>query len=153
VFHIFLWKLNDIRNKAFYEIIILFVKILNQKKSKNRMRKIYHLSSCSTCQRIIKELGGLEDFEMQNIKEEKIKAKQIDEMKKMAGSYEALFSRRSMKYRPMGLHEKEISEKEYRKLILEEYTFLKRPVIIIDDEIFVGNAKKVVAAAKEKIGL
>ena len=117
------------------------------------MRKIYHLSSCSTCQRIIKELGGLEDFQMQNIKEEKIKAKQIDEMKKMAGSYEALFSRRSMKYRPMGLHEKEISEKEYRKLILEEYTFLKRPVIIIDDEIFVGNAKKIVAAAKEKLGL
>ena len=117
------------------------------------MRKIYHLSSCSTCQRIIKELGGLEDFEMQNIKAEKIKAKQIDEMKKMAGSYESLFSRRSMKYRPMGLHEKEISEKEYRQLILEEYTFLKRPVIIIDDEIFVGNAKKVVAAAKEKLGL
>ena len=117
------------------------------------MRKIYHLSSCLTCQRIIKELGGLEDFQMQNIKEEKIKAKQIDEMKKMAGSYEALFSRRSMKYRPMGLHEKEISEKEYRKLILEEYTFLKRPVIIIDDEIFVGNAKKIVAAAKEKLGL
>lgn len=117
------------------------------------MRKIYHLSTCSTCQRIIKELGGLEGFEMQNIKEEKIKAKQIDEMKKMTGSYESLFSRRSMKYRPMGLHEKEISEKEYRKLILEEYSFLKRPVIFIDDEIFVGNAKKVVAAAKEKLGL
>ncbi|MFK7774870.1 MAG: arsenate reductase family protein [Saprospiraceae bacterium] len=117
------------------------------------MRKIYHLSTCSTCQRIIKELGGLEGFEMQNIKEEKIKAKQIDEMKKMAGSYESLFSRRSMKFRPMGLHEKEISEKEYRQLILEEYSFLKRPVIFIDDEIFVGNAKKVVAAAKEKLGL
>lgn len=117
------------------------------------MRKVYHLSSCSTCQRIIKELDGLKDFEMQNIKAEKIKAKQLDEMKKMAGSYESLFSRRSMKYRPMGLHEKDISEKEYRKLILEEYTFLKRPVIIIDDEIFVGNAKKVVAAAKEKLGL
>lgn len=117
------------------------------------MRKIYHLSSCSTCQRIIKELGGLEGFEMQNIKEEKITAKQIDEMKKMAGSYEALFSRRSMKFRPMGLHEKEISEKEYRQLILEEYTFLKRPVIFINDEIFVGNAKKVVAAAKEKLEL
>ena len=74
-------------------------------------------------------------------------------MKKLAGSYESLFSRRSMKYRPMGLHAKEISEKEYRQLILEEYSFLKRPVIFIDDEIFVGNAKKVVAAAKEKLGL
>lgn len=117
------------------------------------MRKIYHLSTCNTCQRIIKELGGPEGFEVQNIKVEKITAKQIDEMKKLAGSYESLFSRRSMKYRPMGLHEKEISEKEYRQLILEEYSFLKRPVIFIDDEIFVGNAKKVVAAAKEKLGL
>ena len=117
------------------------------------MRKIYHLSTCSTCKRIIKELGGLEGFEMQNIKEEKITSKQVDEMKKMAGTYESLFSRRSMKFRPMGLHEKEISEKEYRQLILEEYSFLKRPVIFIDDEIFVGNAKKVIAAAKEKLGL
>jgi len=117
------------------------------------MRKIYQLSTCNTCQRIIKELGGAEGFEIQNIKIEKITAKQIDEMKKMTGSYESLFSRRSMKYRPMGLHEKEISENEYRELILKEYSFLKRPVIFIDNEIFVGNAKKVVAAAKEKLGL
>jgi len=116
------------------------------------MRKIYHLGNCNTCQRIIKELGGLEDFENQNIKEEKIKASQLDEMKKMTGSYESLFSRRAMKYRAMGLHEKELNEKDYRKLILEEYTFLKRPVIFIDDEIFVGNSKKVVQAAKSKLG-
>ena len=117
------------------------------------MRKIYQLSTCNTCQRIIKELDGAEGFEIQNIKTEKITAKQIDEMKKMTGSYESLFSRRSMKYRPMGLHEKEISEDEYRELILKEYSFLKRPVIFIDNEIFVGNAKKVVAEAKEKLGL
>lgn len=117
------------------------------------MRKIYHLANCSTCQRIIKELGGLEDFEQQNIKEEKIKANQIDEMKKKTGSYESLFSRRAMKYRAMGLHEKELNEKDYKKLILEEYTFLKRPVIFIDDEIFVGNTKKTVQAAKDKLGI
>jgi len=116
------------------------------------MRKIYHLATCNTCQRIIKELGGLDDFENQNIKEEKITASQLDEMKKHSGSYESLFSRRAMKYRGMGLHEKTLTEKDYRKLILEEYTFLKRPVIFIDDEIFVGNAKKVVQAAKEKLG-
>jgi len=117
------------------------------------MRKIYHLASCSTCQRIIKELGGLEDFETQNIKEEKIKASQLDDMKKQSGSYESLFSRRAMKYRGMGLHEKKLTEKDYRKLILEEYTFLKRPVIFIDDEVFVGNAKKTVQAAKTKLGI
>jgi len=116
------------------------------------MRKIYHLASCSTCQRIIKELGGLDDFEKQNIKEEKIKATELDEMKKQSGSYESLFSRRAMKYRGMGLHEKTLTENDYRKLILEEYTFLKRPVIFIDDELFVGNSKKTVQAAKEKLG-
>ncbi|MEM6965270.1 MAG: ArsC/Spx/MgsR family protein [Bacteroidota bacterium] len=117
------------------------------------MRKIYHLASCSTCQRIIKELGGLEGFDMQNIKEESITPEQVDAMQAMTGSYESLFSRRAMKYRAMGLHEKELSEEDYRKLITEEYTFLKRPVIFIDDEIFVGNTKKVVAAAKKKLGL
>jgi len=115
------------------------------------MRKIYYLASCSTCQRIIKELGGLSDFEMQNIKEEKMTTKQVDQMAKMAGSYESIFSRRAMKYRGLGLNEMKLEEKDYRKYIIEEYTFLKRPVLIIGDEIFVGNSKKVVAAAKAKL--
>ena len=115
------------------------------------MKKIYHLSTCSTCARIIKELNNGEGFELQNIKEEKITVDQIDEMAKMVGSYEALFSRRAMKYRALGLQNKELSEKDYRNYILEEYTFLKRPVIIIDDQIFVGNAKKTVESAKEQL--
>jgi arsenate reductase len=72
-------------------------------------------------------------------------------MKEMAGSYESLFSRRAMKYRGMGLNEMTLTEADYKKYILEEYTFLKRPVIIIEDKIFVGNSKKVVAAAKEAL--
>ena len=116
------------------------------------MKKIYHLSSCSTCQRIIGELGGGEGFELQNIKEESITPEQLEEMRAKVGSYEALFSRRAMKFRARGLHERQLSETDYRDLILEEYTFLKRPVIFIDDEIFVGNSKKVVAAAVAKLG-
>jgi len=116
------------------------------------MKKIYYLNSCSTCQRIIKDLGGLEDFEHQNIREDKMTEAQIDQMKELSGSYESLFSRRAMKYRGMGLNEMELKEEDYRKYILEEDTFLKRPVLIIEDEIFVGNSKKVVAAAKQKIG-
>ncbi len=115
------------------------------------MRKIYHLSSCNTCQRIIGELGGGKGFELQDINTDRITPQQIDEMKALAGSYESLFSRRAMKYRSMGLHEQDLSEEDYRRLILEEYTFLKRPVILIDGEIFVGNSKKVVAAAKSKL--
>ena len=117
------------------------------------MRKIFHLSNCNTCQRIIHELNNGEGFELQNIKENKVTASQLDHMQKMVGSYEALFSRRAMKYRSLGLNEMQLDEKDYRKYILEEYTFLKRPVIIIEEEIFVGNSKKIVAAAKEKLEL
>ncbi len=117
------------------------------------MRKIYHLSSCSTCQRIIKELGLTEKgFLFQDIKTDNISAKQLDEVKKKVGSYEAIFSRRAMKFRSMGLHEMTLSETDFRKHILEEYTFLKRPVIWVDDEVFVGNTKKTIAAVAEKLG-
>lgn len=117
------------------------------------MKKIYHLSTCKTCQKIIAELNGGEGFELQDIKTEKITAEQLEQMYAMAGSYEALFSRRAMKYRSLGLNEKELQEDDYRHWILEEYTFLKRPVIMVDDEIFIGNAKKQVQGAKEKAGL
>jgi arsenate reductase len=116
------------------------------------MKKVYHLGNCGTNQRIIKEWGNkLKGFEMQDIKLEPITAAQIDEMKKLAGSYEALFSRVAMKYRSMGLNEMKLTEKDYRKYILEEYTFLKRPVMVNDDRNLSGNAAKVVAEAKASL--
>jgi arsenate reductase len=116
------------------------------------MRKIYHLSTCDTCQRIIKELGLKErGFEFQDIKTNNISADQLDAVKEKVGSYEALFSKRAMKFRSMGLNEMKLTEQDYRKYILEEYTFLKRPVIWVGDDVFVGNAKKTVEAAKAAI--
>ena len=113
------------------------------------MRKIYYLSTCDTCQRIFKELQPLEDVLLQDIKTEPVTATHLEKMKQMAGSYEALFSKRARLYRDKGVHEKQLSETDYKNLILEHYTFLKRPVILADDQIFMGNSKKVVAAAKE----
>ena len=115
------------------------------------MTKVYHLSTCDTCQRILKELQPLDDFILQDIKTEAITDAQVDEMKKLSGSYEALFSKRARLYRQKGLHEQELSETDYKNLILEHYTFLKRPVTIFNEQIFIGNSKKVVAAAKEAI--
>ncbi len=112
------------------------------------MKKIYHLGTCSTCVRIIKELNPSSEVILQDIKTEPMTESQVDEMAKMAGSYEALFSRRAMKYKSMGLKDKSLSEQDYKQLILEEYTFLKRPVIIVGDKIFVGNGKKEVEGAK-----
>ncbi|MBL7762575.1 MAG: arsenate reductase [Chitinophagaceae bacterium] len=114
------------------------------------MKKMYHLGNCTTCQAIIKETAiDKKGFTMQDIKFEKITPAQLEEMKKMAGSYEALFSRRAMKYKELGLKDKKLDEKDYRKFILDEYTFLKRPVVIMNDKIFIGSEKKNVAALKK----
>lgn len=117
------------------------------------MKKIYHLSNCKTCQKVIAELNNGEGFVLQDIKSEKITPEQLAEMRAMAGAYEALFSRKAMKYRSMGLHERELTEEDYRQLILEEYTFLKRPVVIVEDELFAGSTKATLAATKAKAGI
>ena len=114
------------------------------------MRKAFHLSSCNTCQKILKETDAATVCELQDIKLQNIQAKDLDWLASKVGSYEALFSRKALKFRAMGLHEMTLTEGDYRRLILEEYTFLKRPVFIIDDAVFVGNLAKTVQAAKEK---
>lgn len=113
--------------------------------------KIYHLSTCNTCQRIVKELHPLQGIALQDIKTDAITEKQLQEMRDLAGSYEALFSKRARLYRQKGLHEKELSEADYKNLLLEHYTFLKRPVIMADGQIFIGNSKKTVAAARQTL--
>lgn len=116
------------------------------------MRKIYYLSTCSTCARIMKELKiTSKNFTLQDIKTEKITAKQLDELQKLSGTYESLFSRIALKYRALGLNDKKLTEKDYKKYILEEYTFLKRPVILIDNQIFIGNSKSVIAQASKAL--
>jgi arsenate reductase len=116
-----------------------------------RMKKMYHLGNCTTCQRIIKEAGIVQKgFSMQDIKADRITGEQLDQMKSLAGNYEALFSRRAIKYKEMGLKNKKLTEKDYRHLILDEYTFLKRPVTINGKKIFIGNDKKTLQALKKE---
>ena len=98
------------------------------------------------------ELGNfLSDFEKQDIKADQMTLEQIDAMKNRSGSYESLFSRRSMKFRSMNLADKSLGEEDYRKLIHQEYTFLKRPVFVVEDQIFIGNSKKVAEELKDTL--
>ena len=115
------------------------------------MQKIYYLSSCDTCKRILKELQPLDGFLIQDIKTEAITNTQLDEMKNLSGSFESLFSKRARLYKERGLGKQPLAEDDFRKLILEHYTFLKRPVILFHDKIFIGNSKKVIEAAKETL--
>ncbi len=111
------------------------------------MKKIYHLSNCNTCQKIISQINPSEETILQDIKIENIDATTLDWLKDKVGSYEALFSKRAIKYRSLGLNEMNLTEEDYRNYILEEYTFLKRPFMINGENVFIGNAKKDVEAA------
>jgi len=105
------------------------------------MKKIYFLKTCDTCKRILRSIP-LNGFTLQDIKSDPITNQQLKEMKELAGNYESLFSRRAKKYKAMDLKNQTLTEIDYKQLILDEYTFLKRPVIIIEDKIFIGSSQK-----------
>ena len=113
------------------------------------MKKVYYLETCTTCKRILSEVNT-DGFEMREIKSKPIAKTELDEMYKLADTYESLFNKRARLYRSEGLADKNLSEEDYKNYLLEEYTFLKRPVFIIGDEIFIGNSKKTVEAVKAK---
>ncbi|MFT5999647.1 MAG: arsenate reductase [Neolewinella sp.] len=117
------------------------------------MAKMYQLSTCSSCKRIISELGEQPALEIVNIKTDPITGEQLDEMAKLAGSYEKLFSRHARKYRAQELNKKELTEADYRELILKEYTFLKRPVTIVGDQVFIGKQERAVEALKAALAV
>jgi len=114
------------------------------------MKKVYYLSTCSTCKRIINDLQlKSKNFDFQNIKTNKITSEQLEQMHELAGSYESLFSKRSMQFKARNLGDKSLTEQDYKSLILDEYTFFKRPVAIVDGQIFIGNSKKNVELLRE----
>ncbi len=115
------------------------------------MKKIYFLKTCDTCKRIINSINT-DGFILQDIKTDPITVKQIEEMCALSGTYEALFSRRAKKYKAMDLKNQFLSETDLKQLILDEYTFLKRPVIIFNDMIFIGNSKNNIEALIHNLG-
>ena len=113
------------------------------------MKKIYHLSTCDTCRRILRELNPSEDFELQDIKKNPLTLEDLDSLVALSGSYEALFNKRARLYKERDLKNKDLTEEDFKNLLLEHYTFLKRPVILSGNEVFIGNSKKTVEAAKK----
>jgi arsenate reductase len=112
------------------------------------MKKIFYLRTCNTCLRILKELNLNSDFTYQDIKANPITVEQLEQLKKLAGSYEVLFSKRAKLYKEMDLKNQDLTERDFKHHILEHYTFLSRPVLIIDNQIFIGSSKKTVDNAK-----
>ena len=103
---------------------------------------IYYLASCDTCRKIIKSLPKEHDFKFHDIKQDPITVAELEKMRELSGSYEALFSKKAQLYKSMDLKNKSLTEEDYKKYILEHYTFLSRPVFIIKDKIYIGNTQQ-----------
>jgi len=104
--------------------------------------KIYYLASCDTCRKIIKSLPNSDRLQFHDIRQNPITEQELEEMYQLSGSYEALFSKKAQLYKSMDLKNKALTEVDYKKYLLEHYTFLSRPVFIIDDKIYIGNGQK-----------
>ncbi|RYG43364.1 MAG: arsenate reductase [Chitinophagaceae bacterium] len=102
------------------------------------MDTVYYLPGCDTCRKILASLPP-HSLEMRDIKKQPLTALEVDALKALSGSYEALFSRQSQQYKALGLKDKQLSESDYRQHLLEHYTFLKRPVFVIGKQIYIGN--------------
>jgi arsenate reductase (glutaredoxin) len=115
------------------------------------MNKIYHLSTCDTCRKIL-SLLNTDKVTLINLREKNINQEDLDLMKKQMGSYEALFNKRAQKLKLMPEDEKPKNDNDYKKLILSEYTFLKRPAAIINGKVYAGNDKVTVEQLVSVLG-
>ncbi|MGZ9677079.1 arsenate reductase family protein [Flavobacterium sp. GNP001] len=106
------------------------------------MDKIYYLASCDTCRKIIKSLPENHNLSFHDIKQNPITETELEQMRELSGSYEALFSKKAQLYKSMDLKNKNLTEDDYKKYILEHYTFLSRPVFIIKNKIYIGNSQQ-----------
>lgn len=113
-----------------------------QKEIAIYMDIIYYLASCDTCRKIIKSLPKEHDFKFHDIKQDPITVAELEKMRELSGSYEALFSKKAQLYKSMDLKNKSLTEDDYKKYIVEHYTFLSRPVFIIKDKIYIGNTQQ-----------
>lgn len=115
------------------------------------MKKVFYLKTCGTNKKIMTPLN-LEDWQLREIKSSPVTEAELQEMYERTQSYEALFSKKSTQIKTRGIDVQALQEKDYKALLLDHYSFLKRPVFITDDEIFIGNDKKNLEALHDYFG-
>lgn len=134
------------------KILLLSLKLISfALRISKFMNKIYYLASCDTCRKIIKSLPKNEGLVFHDIKQNPITAEELEAVKRLSGTYEALFSRKAQLYKSLDLKNKSLTENDYRDYILQHYTFLSRPVFIINDKIYIGNNSKVILEVQKAL--
>ncbi len=115
------------------------------------MKKIFYLSSCSTCKRILKVWQPSSDVDLQDLKKTPLDAHSLAQLYEHTGSYEALINKRAQFFKQNNRSSKSLSESESRELLLTHYSLLKRPVLVLGAQIFIGNSPKTVSDAQKAL--
>lgn len=105
------------------------------------MKKVFYLKTCGTCTKILSKFN-LSEWELRELKTAPLTEEELHELNKKSNSYEALFSKRSTQIKARNIDINTLQESDFKKLLLEHYSFLKRPVFLTESEIFIGNDKK-----------
>ena len=102
--------------------------------------RLYWMPTCSTCQKADRWLKrrGVDVDEYHDLKDAPLSREEVAELASKVGSPVDLFSKRAVKYREMNLSERKLSDDEMLDLMAEEYTFIKRPVLMIGDKAVAG---------------
>ena len=58
-------------------------------------------------------------------------------------------AKKAQLYKSLGLKNKNLQEADYKKYLLEHYTFLSRPVFIINGKIYIGNSQPSIHAVTQ----
>lgn len=114
------------------------------------MRKIWHLQTCDTCRKIIGANPALQSIESQELKSAPPTPEQIDGLAKLAGSYAAIFNYRSQMLKGVA-DRKALTENQLREYLINHYSCLKRPLVVVGTELYAGNAAATVKAAVQAI--
>lgn len=112
------------------------------------MKQVYHLGTCSTCKRILGEVSWPNDISFIDIKKESITSEVLELLKEQYGTFESVFSKKARRYKDV--QGSITCDEDYKALILSDYTFLRRPVIIYDEFYSVGNNRNAVAQVQER---
>lgn len=104
----------------------------------------YWSPNCTTCQKAKRRLERhrVSVTKFRDIKEEPLEREEVEKLVKMLGGASELFSRRAVKYREMKLNERDLSDAEMIDLMTTDYTFLKRPILVVNGQATAGYFEK-----------
>jgi Spx/MgsR family transcriptional regulator len=102
------------------------------------MIQVYGIKNCNKIRDTLKWLESQEaEYHFYDLKKEPLTREELEEFVHRIG-LDVLVNRKGMKYRQLGLNEKNLDDKELFEQLLKHQTMIKRPVIIKDEAILVG---------------